>query len=179
MPSTAYLHERHHIQQAPLSALSDTRIGIDVAHYLRRLISAEGSREPLVAATGGLPIALISMVETDLRSLERLRIKPVFVFPGLPLNRRLPPKGRDFGQERNAGIRNQAWLQYENGLAEDAARTLANGPNHGGWTDYREMTRLVLRIFRHRLVEYVFAPYLPWAQVSVRNEAVFHQANVV
>lgn len=154
------------MQTLPLSSLSDSRLGIDAAHYIRKLLGHENTREVLVAATGGLPIALITQIESDLRVLERLRIKPVFVFPGLPLVRPLPPKGQDFGAQREAGVKNNAWLAYENGDAETAARILTQA-RQGAWTEYRDVARLVLRIFRHRMVEYIIAPYMQWAQVSL------------
>ncbi len=165
-PSTAYLNQRGLITTLPLSSLSDSRLGIDAAHYIRKLLSQESTREVLVAATGGLPIALIAQIESDLRTLERLHIKPVFVFPGLPLVRQLPPKGQDFGAQREAGVKNNAWQAYENGDAEGAARILTQA-RQGAWTDWRDVARLVLRIFRHRMVEYIVAPYLQWAQVGV------------
>jgi hypothetical protein len=37
---------------------------------------------------------------------------------------------------------------------------------NGAWTDHRDVLRLVLRVLRHRSVEFVIAPYLEFAQVS-------------
>jgi hypothetical protein len=45
----------------------------------------------LVNHSGGLPLALTQRIESDLRALEKLRIKPVFVFPGLLPNKRWKP----------------------------------------------------------------------------------------
>jgi hypothetical protein len=162
-------------QTVPLSSLSDSRLGIDAAHYIRKLLTNENTREVLVAATGGLPIALITQIESDLRTLERLRIKPVFVFPGLPLVKHLPPKGQDHGAQREALVKNNAWVAYENGDAEGAARILTSA-RQGAWTDWRDVTRLVLRIFRHRMVEYIVAPYLQWAQVSDQHPLPDHHS---
>ncbi|KAI0299270.1 hypothetical protein BC826DRAFT_65946 [Russula brevipes] len=76
-----YLQERKHLQTLPLNALSDSRLGIDAAYYLQSLYENPPTNEPLLAATGGLPLSLATRIESDLRTLEKLRIKPVFVFP--------------------------------------------------------------------------------------------------
>lgn len=136
-----------------------------MTHYLRHLLTSPASREPLVASTGGLPLALITQIEADLKVLDRCRIKPVFVFAGLPINQRPPPKGLDPVAEREMHIKRDAWAFYENGRVEQAIATLT-GAHRGSWTDYRDVLRIVMRIFRHRMVEYVVAPYMQWAQVS-------------
>jgi hypothetical protein len=165
--STALLVERRLIQQAPLSALAETRIGIDVSQYLRQILTSESTREPLIAATGGLPIALTAHIEADLRTLDKFRIKPVFVFNGLPLYRRNPPRqAQEVISGREAAQRNHAWALYEQGHAEEAAKVLTEGQRHGNWVVPIEVTRLILRMFRHRMVEYIVAPYMQWGQVS-------------
>jgi XPG N-terminal domain len=78
------------LQTLPLSVLSDSRLGIDASYYLQLLMDNPPSREPLLAA-GGLPLALTQRIESDLRALEKLRIKPVFVFPGVLPNKRWKP----------------------------------------------------------------------------------------
>lgn len=129
------------------------------------LLSEPDSREPLVAATGGIPLALVHRIEADLRNLEGLRIKPVFVFAGLPISNRPPPKGVDPIAERELGVKNEAWMHYENGEVDRAIMTLTQ-IRGGAWTDWRDLVRSILRIFRHRFVEYIVAPYLEFAQVS-------------
>jgi hypothetical protein len=162
---SAYIKERKLSQTCPLKALSGTRLGIDAAHYIRTLLSEPDSREPLVASTGGLPLALVSRVEADLRNLEVLRIRPVFVFAGLPTSSRPPPKGMDQMAERELQVKNEAWSHYENGQVDRAVMTLAQ-IRGGAWTDWRDVVRSILRIFRHRFVEYIIAPYNETAQVS-------------
>jgi hypothetical protein len=161
-----YIAERKLSQQCPLSALSGTRLGIDAAHYIKILLSEPDSREPLVAATGGIPLALVHRIEADLRSLESFRIKPVFVFAGLPTSSRPPPKGMDELAKREMNLKNEAWTHYENGEVERAVLTLTQ-VRGGQWADWRDVVRSILRIFRHRMVEYLVAPYFEFAQVSV------------
>ena len=161
----AYVRERKLFQTCPLNALSSTRLGIDAAHYIKTLLSEPDSREPLVAATGGIPLALVARIEADLRSMESLRIRPVFVFAGLPASARPPQKGMDPLAARETNIKDEAWMHYENGEVDRAIMTLTQ-IRGGAWTDWRDLVRSILRIFRHRFVEYLVAPYMEFAQVS-------------
>ncbi|WWD21724.1 hypothetical protein CI109_106211 [Kwoniella shandongensis] len=158
-----YLREKKLVQTCPISALANTRLGIDASYYLKHLLSDPDSREPLVASTGGLPLAITSRIENDLRALERQGIKPVFVFSGLPLSSRPPPKGLDPQAERETQVKNEAWSYYENGQVERAIMQLTAIRN-GAWTDWRDVMRSIIRLFRHRFVEFVIAPYLEFAQ---------------
>ncbi|KAG1738938.1 PIN domain-like protein [Suillus paluster] len=156
-----YLSERKHTQSFSLSVLSDSRLGIDASYYLKILTDNPPSREPLLAATGGLPLALTTRIESDLRTLEKLRIKPVFVFPGLLPSKRW--KQYQHHMEHNDGCRDrrEAWAKYEAGQ-EDAAIKLFEG--RSGLQQW-DLWRMVLRIFRHRNVEFLVAPYVAWAQL--------------
>lgn len=157
---TAHLAQQKHIQTLPLPALSESRLGIDASHYLQTLLDTPSSREPLLAATGGLPLALTSRIESDLRVLEKLQIKPVFVFPGILPNKRWKPHPHAESIQA-CQDRRDAWAKYEAGQ-EDAATKLFEGRNcFAQW----DLWRMVLRIFRHRNVEFIVAPYLAWSQV--------------
>ncbi|ORX35909.1 temperature dependent protein affecting M2 dsRNA replication-domain-containing protein [Kockovaella imperatae] len=160
-----YLRERKLFQTCPLAALSGSRLGIDGVHYLKTLLSEVDTREPLVASTGGLPLAITARIESNLRALESLRIKPVFVFAGLPIAQRPPPKGMDPVGERELQVKNEAWGHYESGDVARAIQTLTT-VRGGAWTDWRDLLRSVLRIFRHRFTEYVISPYLESAQLA-------------
>lgn len=73
------------MQRLPLELIKDTRLGIDVNHYVRQLLTSEDHREPMVAAVGGYPLALASVIEKQMKQLEDMRITPVLVFNGLPM----------------------------------------------------------------------------------------------
>ncbi|KAG8974004.1 hypothetical protein FRC05_007920 [Tulasnella sp. 425] len=151
--------QRKHLQTLPLSALSETRLGIDATHYLRTLLEHPSTREPLLSATGGLPLALTSRIESDLRTLEKLHIKPVFVFSGLNVNKRQKTVNTihvDACRDRKA-----AWDQYEGGMTSEATKLFQGRNPVIQW----DLWRAVLRIFRHRNVEYMVAPYVAWAQL--------------
>jgi hypothetical protein len=153
------------LQTFPLSVLTDSRLGIDASYYLQQLTDNPPSREPLLAATGGLHLALNQRIEADLRALEKLRIKPVFVFPGLLPAKRWKQHHHHIEYNEACRDRRDAWAKYEAGQ-EEAAIKLFEGRN--GLAQW-DLWRMVLRIFRHRNVEFLVAPYVAWAQVSSQN----------
>jgi XPG N-terminal domain len=155
-----FISERKLAQTLPLTILSDSRLGIDAAFYITQLLESQDTREPLLAATGGAPLTLTTRIEADLRALDKLRIKPLFVFPGLSSSR------RQRNQHQNEHVeacraRYEAWSKYESGNEEQATRLFDGRSCIQHW----DLWRSVLRIFRHRNVEFMVAPYLPWAQV--------------
>lgn len=155
-----FLFERKHLQTLPLSVLSDSRLGIDASYYLQLLTDNAPSREPLLAATGGLPLALSQRIESDLRALEKLRIKPLFVFPGLIPNKRMK-QHQHLEHSEACRDRREAWAKYEAGQEEAAIKLFEGRSSFAQW----DLWRMVLRIFRHRNVEFIIAPYVAWAQV--------------
>lgn len=182
----AYLQQHKHLLQTlPLNTLTDTRLGIDAAFYLSQVLdpppeqgSSAGAKEPLLAATGGVPLSLAARVENDLRVLEKLRIKPVFVFPGLLPKKTLRTQGPINGHNpASTGIgsansgeyaeeireRREAWELYERGQIEQAEALFEGRSGVTHW----ELWRSVLRMFRNRNVEFLVAPYTATAQVSV------------
>ncbi|WVQ75844.1 hypothetical protein IAR50_005477 [Cryptococcus sp. DSM 104548] len=160
-----YLKERKLLQSCPISHLANTRIGIDASYYINHLLTDPATREPLVAATGGIPHSIIQKIENDLRALEHRSIKPVFVFPGLPLAAKEPVKLPDPKAERENVAKNEAWALYDQGEPLLAVDKL-NSFNGGNYVDQRDLLRSILRLFRHRFVEYVIAPYSSHAQFA-------------
>lgn len=187
---SAYLRDHKLIQKAPLSALKDTRLGIDLEVYLRGVLSNPATSEPVVAALGGSPLALISHIENDLRSLERSRIKPVFVLSGLPpspspssnpnpnpsnpsqKNRNQPQQppptvpavAQKYFAEEDWRIheRNKGWESYDKADLESMNQAFARSDS----LEILDLVRNVLRALRHRNVEYLVAPYMASGQVS-------------
>lgn len=161
-----YITERKYDQTLPLSTLADSRLGIDASHYLGNLLESPLTREPFLAATGGLPLSLASRIESDLRALEKLHIKPVFVFPGLPPSKRITkntPQQHAAKQMEAIQARRDAWTHYESGNTDQATKLFESKSNIEQW----DLWRSVLRIFRHRNVEFIIAPYSSLAQVSL------------
>lgn len=118
-------------------------------------------KEPLLAATGGLPLSLSNQVEADLRVLEKLRIKPVFVFPGLVPQLKRWKHQHHLEHNEACRDRRDAWAKYEAGQEDAATRLFESKHGIVQW----DLWRMVAKIFRHRAVEYIVAPYMAWAQV--------------
>ncbi|QRW17261.1 hypothetical protein RhiXN_05263 [Rhizoctonia solani] len=164
----SYISEWKHDQTLPLSTLAESRLGIDASHYLSNLLDNPTTRESYLAATGGIPLSLASRIEQDLRALEKLHIKPVFVFPGLPPNKRISkntPQQNAAKQMEAAQARRDAWNCYESGRNDQATKLFESRSNVEQW----DLWRPVLRIFRHRNVEFIIAPYSSLAQVSLSS----------
>ncbi|KZT50168.1 XPG I-region protein [Calocera cornea HHB12733] len=173
----AYLADCQQVHTLPLSALTETRLGIDASLYLSRLLQNPTTREPFLTATGGLPLSLTQRIETDLRILEKLRIKPVFVFPGLAPNS--AKKGGGAGKYPNQAVhfsplvnasqfdmmraRSEAWDLYEKGKVSEATAAFEAKP--ASHVVQWDLWRAVLRIFRHRNVDFMIAPYTATAQL--------------
>ena len=158
--------------------MSDTRLGIDAASYLNQVLETASGKEPFLSATGGVPLALASRVENDLRVLEKLRIKPVFVFPGLQPKKtaRGPGSGSGGVSEYADEMREkrEAWDLYERGQADAAERLFEGRPASAyaagsSW----ELWRGVLRLFKNRNVEFLVAPYTAWAQVDTSPYSLY------
>jgi formylglycine-generating enzyme required for sulfatase activity len=76
--------------------------------------------------------------------------------------------------EREKKAKEDAWDLYERGEPVKAAAMLGSIRGNN-WPDYRDVVRSVLRVFKHRLVEYIIAPYLEQSQVSpIVTNAVPH-----
>lgn len=158
--------------------MANTRLGIDAKQYINSLLNSPDSREPFVTATGGIPLSITQRIENDLSTLNRNRIKPIFVFPGLHPASIQPIKGLTLQDGRDDYLKGEAWRLYEEGMVNDAIHAFAQVKG-GGSKDYREVLRLVIRVLKQKMVEYVVAPYLEQSQVSPMCRRVGLPANWV
>jgi hypothetical protein len=162
-----YLSERNLVKELSLAHLRETRVGIDAQAYIDQLLNAADTKEPLVTALGGAPLALGARIEENLRALEGHRIKPIFVFPGVEPCRKDKPYSLHTEEQNLRSIRrHQAWENFEKGKTDMATMGFASSSSTG----YKDVLRLVHRLFKHRRVEFMTAPYLAAAQVSVAPE---------
>jgi hypothetical protein len=101
---------------AGLQDLSGTRVGIEAADYLtNRILNHPRTKEPLVPALGGLPLALQQYIEADLDVFKREGIEPRFVFSGLDVKNVDNP----FEQKQDeAAVNANAWNLYDSHQAE-------------------------------------------------------------
>ena len=154
----SYAAERKLVQQAPLSALANSRLGIQASVYFDRILNDPARREPFIAALGGIPLTFNAQLEDELRALQNNQIKPVVVWDGIPIIK----KGRPLRDEDLAASRRkEAWEHYENGRGDPARETFAQS-SHLSDVD---ILRCAQRLFRQRNASAFGAPYLSTAQV--------------
>jgi hypothetical protein len=164
------LQDKKLVKEAPLSALRDTRLGIDATLYVRRLLTSSETKEAYVPALGGVPLALEEHILRDLRTLEKEHIKPIFVFNGLAPQKGGSPRERSAAaaaaEDTRPAKRQIAWEHYEKGrnqAALAAFQELSIG--------VADVLRVVHRCFMHRKTEFITAPYLAWAQVRPSSDS--------
>lgn len=75
-----FLFERGLVGTHPIESLKNTTLGIDVNHYVSRLLSSK--KEQFLDAIGGFPISLKLYLESDLEIFKEYNITPVFIFNG-------------------------------------------------------------------------------------------------
>lgn len=85
----------------------------------------------------------------------------MFVFPGLLPNKRQKPNVNEHADA--CKDRREAWDSYERGKTDQATKLFEGRSGISQW----DLWRSVLRIFRHRNVDFVIAPYTSWAQVFI------------
>jgi hypothetical protein len=102
---------------APLSELNGAVIAIEAGLYLSRLLVHPDSREPLLAALGGIPFTMRRTVTNDVNKLREAGITPFFVFDGMAGAKTREPFRRADEAARNTG---QAWSLYSQHHADSA-----------------------------------------------------------
>ncbi|ORZ10080.1 PIN domain-like protein [Absidia repens] len=147
--------ERRLIETVAVSQLKGTRLGIDGNYWLRKILV----KEPSLSAMGGTPFTLRQSIENELKHFKANNIQPVFVFPGLSLIRKSKPFSNE---DTRPGHRAAAWEFYEKGKLDAAMSKFANG---GGF-HLPDVLNLVFYILRQHKVEFIRAPYSPWAQLA-------------
>jgi len=152
-----FLSERRLVQTGDISALTQTRLGIEGANWLKKLPVTE----PFQAATGGAPLTLAHALDAELDKFKKASVKPMFVFSGLNLVK----KDRPFlagGADARAQKRSSAWEAYYKGQISQAASLFENAEKYFALNFLPE----VLQHFHTRGVEFMRAPYYSWPQLA-------------
>lgn len=149
-----------------MTALKDTRLGIDANQWFGSLLADPRYQEPCVSVTGGSPLNAYPVMEKQLRALEACRIKPVFVFHGLSPSKRERPFAMGGGaapdaEQQRLRIRDQGWERYVQQGQAGAMPLFAQSSS----VQPCDVLNQIHRLFRTRQVEYLVAPYLAWAQL--------------
>jgi XPG N-terminal domain len=110
-------------KKSPLEDLRGYTVGIEAAQYLDKLLNTPSTKEKLLSALGGVPLALRKRIEDDIAVMQEAGITPVFVFSGLDI---VGAKERNL-EEANASMQanNNAWELYDDHKPGPAVDTFA------------------------------------------------------
>lgn len=95
------LFESKLVHSSSISVLQNATIGIDVEHYLSRIYTFK--KEQYLYGIGGAPSSLSAYINSDVKVFNEFNIRPIFVFPGLPITEeeQAAPKNRLTPQEQH------------------------------------------------------------------------------
>ncbi|KAJ2081598.1 hypothetical protein H4R24_002219 [Coemansia sp. RSA 988] len=153
-----FVRELKLTQEARISTLSDTRLGIEGHNWLRQLLFS--SRDGDSVASGGVPLALEAEIVKEVRFFQTHGITPVFVFSGLPVARK---EHRAFAKDdHRVAYRHSAWEQYWQGHVEQAQRGWSASPSQA----VADLIPFAMQVLQENGVEFMRAPYSAWAQLA-------------
>jgi hypothetical protein len=132
----------------------------------------------MVQGTGGQPLSITQRIENDLQTFDRLAIKPVFIFSGIPTQSHGPPNLVTFQDKEDMSTRERAWDLYEEGDRMVEA-THMFGMVKGTGDLWRDVFRAVLRTMKSRSVEYIVCPYSEQSQVCPINPSPMNSIDVI
>lgn len=192
----SYLFERGLVGSYPIEALKNATLGIDVNHYISRLLTSK--REQYLDAIGGFPASLKMYLESDLKVFKECNITPVFVFNGSLVRDQLEDSGylngyaaeaSNHGAGATAGLqpaspgirankesiygqRHRGWAQWSNLVASHQSTYIDQPlPPH---EPFRYNTTIETKRFESDLIAYFIdreiiyqvAPFASWSQLS-------------
>lgn len=144
----SYLFERGLVGSYPIEALKNAMLGIDVNHYISRLLTSK--REQYLDAIGGFPTSLKMYLESDLKIFKEYKITPVFVFNGTLISNQLEDSGYLNGFATEAAAVALSPAGSNSASASNAPTYLANSAvssnkeatfvqRHRGWTQWSNL----------------------------------------
>ncbi|KAJ2491990.1 hypothetical protein IWW37_001843 [Coemansia sp. RSA 2050] len=163
-----YVRELKLAQETRISALSETRLGIEGHNWIRQLLL--NTRDGDAVAMGGLPGTLEADIIKEVEFLRKNNITPIVVFSGLPVARK---DGRAFGKDdARPANRNKSWELYWQKHTEQAQRGWASAPAQA----QGDMVPFVMQVLHELGVETMRAPYSSWGQLAYLYK---HEAQAV
>ncbi|KAJ2416501.1 hypothetical protein GGI10_000922 [Coemansia sp. RSA 2530] len=163
-----YVRELKLSQETRISALAETRLGIEGHNWIRQLLL--NTRDGDAVAMGGLPGTLEADIIKEVEFLRKNNITPIVVFSGLHVARK---DGRAFSKDdARPANRNKSWELYWQKHTEQAQR---------GWAAAAaqvqgDMVPFVMHVLQELGVETMRAPYSSWGQLAYLYK---HEAQAV
>ncbi|CAR24965.1 Mkt1p [Lachancea thermotolerans CBS 6340] len=138
----SFLFERGLVGTYPIESLKNATLGIDVDHYVSRLLTSK--REQYLDAIGGFPTSLKLYLESDLQVFREFDITPIFVFSGSPVANQLEANGHyaAAAPEAAAAAINASNSGPMSSSATSTTRTAKEAilaQRHKGWTQWNNM----------------------------------------
>ncbi|EDO19466.1 hypothetical protein Kpol_1002p116, partial [Vanderwaltozyma polyspora DSM 70294] len=186
-----FLFERGLVGSYPIEALKNAALGIDVNHYLSRLLT--NKREQYLDAIGGFPTSLKMYLESDLKIFKEYKITPIFVFQGSLVSNQIDdelgliqknsnsttPQGtaatspnRRSNRDLTLQQRNRAWTQWQN-LMKSNESSYIDQPvqpqepfRYNTVIDTKRFQADLINYFIENGITYQVAPFSSWIQLS-------------
>ncbi|CCE62446.1 hypothetical protein TPHA_0C02930 [Tetrapisispora phaffii CBS 4417] len=197
----SYLFERGLVGSYPIDILKNATIGIDVNHYLSRIINNKKNNQLTDAIGEFLPNNLNHFLENDLKIFEENKITPIFVFNGLLTvnqaeyhhsNARFNEGAVNNLEDINTNIffnkfkisnhRDKAWRSYEYSVKKNqetyidqpVVPHLSENFNYANNINFStNLKNYLIRFFIERKISYQVAPYSSWLQLSYLYDSEF------
>ncbi|MCJ1403727.1 hypothetical protein MMC11_006950 [Xylographa trunciseda] len=141
----------------PLTSLKNSIIGIDAAYYLERIFTL--SREPLLSALGGWPLAYGLVIRKDLDDLQSAGFKAHFVFNGLNYGIEDDPFK---SSNASSALIAKAFNLYEAENTTDAVKDF----KAAGVPTPAALSEFLKKVLYDLKVEFTVAPYSALAQLA-------------
>lgn len=182
----SHLFEKGFVGSYPIEALKNATIGIDVNHYLSRLLSSK--REQYLDAIGGFPTSFKIYFESDLKIFKEYKITPIFVFNGTSISNQLETSlsiaASSNGNSSSASQiaktneesvlsqRSRGWTQWQN-LMKGSTQTYIDKPiqpqepfRYNSNIESSRFKSELISYFIEKNMSYQVAPYCSWIQLS-------------
>ncbi|KAI4192530.1 MAG: hypothetical protein LQ346_004272, partial [Caloplaca aetnensis] len=141
-------------KSTPISALSDSTIGVDAAYYL------EGhAKEPLLSALGGFPLALESSIIREISDWQAVGITLHFVFNGLDNAINDDPFGPSLASARAIALAFDTYDRYQPSQAIELFRK-------SGTPTSAALSGFLKRVLHKHGLPFTVAPYSALAQLA-------------
>lgn len=183
----SYLFEGGLVGSAPIESLNSITLGIDVDHYVSRLLN--NKREQCLDAIGGFPSSLKIYIDSDLQMFQDNNVVPVFVFSGSAISNQQKYQSYETGEQASNYMdqgstgqrtayetiiaqRYRAWAHWSNLMNNNKVNYIDQPLFPGESFRYNNALNLkrfqsdLIQYFISKSINYMVAPFSSWIQLS-------------
>lgn len=172
----SYLFERGLVGSYPIESLKNATLGIDVNHYVSRLLTSK--KEQFLDAIGGFPLSLKMYLESDLKIFKEYKITPVFVFNGSLVFNQLESSGYFTASAAEASSSSNLDISIPSGSPGTQTiktnRELLLAQRHKGWTQWSNLMTTSSKTY----IDQPIQPQEPF-RYSTSIEYTRYQSNLI